>query len=82
MPTFGDMPVTLSPWLTKAGPPQQIRRTWRERLFSRPWRPLQATYTVVPQVPSDQILQTPDGLVMHPEMWRKLSEQLMQRPPR
>ena len=28
-----------------------MRRTWRERLFTRPWHPLQRTKTITPQVP-------------------------------
>lgn len=27
-------------------PPSPVARTWRERLFSRPWRPLEATRVV------------------------------------
>ena len=31
-----------------------VKRTWRERLFSRPWRPLQKTKTVAnPSCPHD-----------------------------
>ena len=77
---FNGTPVILSQWLVKAGEPQEVRRSWRERLFSRPWRPFKATYTVVPQVPSDQILHTAQGFIMHPEMWRRLNAQLVQRP--
>lgn len=63
--------------LTKAGEPYQVRRSWRERLLGRPWRPFAATRTVVPQVPSQTaFLLNSRTLVMHPEMHRELKRQL------
>lgn len=53
--------------LTVAGTPYEVRRTWRERLLARPWRPLQRTRTIVPQVPSPTLyLMAPNTLVGHP----------------
>ncbi len=55
--------------LTVPGTPYQVRRTWCERLFSRPWTPLTAERTVVLRIPSRQIYALPGGLiVMHPAM--------------
>lgn len=49
------------------GEPYQVRRTWKERLFSRPWRPWVRTRTVTPMKPDPRIYQSPDGyLVGHP----------------
>lgn len=54
--------------LTKPGTPYEVKRTLKERLWSRPWQPLKATTWVTPQVPSSDIFTMPDGsLVMHPE---------------
>jgi hypothetical protein len=33
--------------------PQTVVRTWKERLFSRPWRPLQRTKVVGTSMPDD-----------------------------
>jgi hypothetical protein len=54
------------------GEPIAVRRTWRERLFSRPWRPLEATKMVTPMLPSAQAYWiNAHTVVMHPEMaWR------------
>lgn len=49
-PLFG--PVILeSNDCVEDGEPVEVRRSWRERLFSWPWRPWCATKTVVPKVP-------------------------------
>lgn len=64
--TFQGMPVLTSEWLTD---PEQrtVRRTWRERLFTRPWRPWVATKTITVQVPSTKVLILPGPKVlMHP----------------
>jgi hypothetical protein len=59
--------------LTEAGAPITVRRTWRERLGTRPWRPLQATKTIVPQVPYRGALKLDaHTLVMHPAMVQEL----------
>lgn len=67
--------VIESVLLTEAGKPYEVRRPWRERLFSRPWRPLQATRTVTPQIPMQGGYQLANGtLVMHPETVRRIRE--------
>jgi len=63
------MKIVENALLTVAGAPYEVPRTWRERLFTRPWKPLNRTRTVVPQVPSRQIYTLTGGvLVMHPAM--------------
>lgn len=69
------MRVITNEMLTEAGEPYQVRRPWRERLLSRPWRPFQATRTIVPQVPSKQVYRMNGTLVMHPETFRLLKLQ-------
>ena len=39
--------IIENPLMVEDGEPYEIRRTWRERLFSWPWRPLRATRMVV-----------------------------------
>lgn len=60
--------IRESIFVTEDGEPYEEPRTWRERLFSLPWRPLQATRTITPKVPSRAVYELLDGsLVMHPE---------------
>ena len=75
--TFAGFKIIESEYLTEAGTPVEVVRSWRERLFSRPWRPFQRTRTVVPQVPSRQVFRiNSNTLVMHPEMARKMRREL------
>lgn len=54
-----------------ANPPQRVvvRRTWRERLFSRPWRPWRATRVVWHDPYSARRLAF---------MWRKVQRRLLE----
>lgn len=53
-----------------------VRRTWRERLFSIPWRPLEATKPVQTFRPSREVIQVNGRLLMHPVTWKKMVEEL------
>ena len=71
--------IYTNPNLTVPGDPIVTvhDRTWRQRLFSRPWRPWQATYTttVIPRVPDRKVYRTPDGnFMMHPETAKAFKE--------
>ena len=75
---FG-IPVIKSPAMTK--PETTIRAlSWRERLFSWPWRPWRKTKLVTIMVPSDEILMINSdllyGIVMHPETAVRFSKEL------
>lgn len=60
--------IIESLYLTEAGEPQTVTRSWRERLWSWPWRPLQRTRIEIPQVPFRGGYKLANGtLVMHPE---------------
>ena len=73
------MRVIESVYLVQDGKPYPVRRTWRERLFSRPWRPLVATRTVIPKVPYQGAVRLNEWtIVMHPSEVLRLAEQ---RPP-
>ena len=77
MNAFHGMRVIESVYLVEPGEPRTERRTWRERLFSRPWRPWVATKVVVPQVPHRGAVQlNATTLVMHPETLRQLRKLL------
>jgi len=70
------MKVITSEWLTEPGEPVQVPRTWRERLFTRPWQPWRATRTHIPQVPSTQgYIINGDTVVLHPVRFEQLKRQ-------
>lgn len=37
---------------------EEVKRTWKERLLTWPWRPLRKTKYVTTQVPSKQVIHT------------------------
>jgi hypothetical protein len=72
---FSGVRIIESLSMVKSGTPYEIRRSWKERLLTRPWRPHAATRWVTPIVPSTEAMQLPNGdLVMHPEMAAKLRQ--------
>lgn len=80
--TFGGVRIIESVYLTEAGEPYEVRRPWMERLFSRPWRPLQRTRTITPQVPMRGGLRMADGtIVMHPDTVRQLKAAIAKNVP-
>ena len=65
--------IIEDPRMLVDGEPYEQPRTWHERLFTRPWRPLRATDTVVPKVPDPEILKSPNGTwIMHPAVAAEL----------
>lgn len=79
MNKFG-MRILENPHLTVPGVPYAVRRTWRERLFTRPWRPLQRDRMVTPMLPSRSCYILSDGsIAMHPETARALRAALAER---
>lgn len=61
---------------TVAGEPYKVKRTWKERLFTWPWNPLRSNNTIIPQVPSNEVIQFEDYLVMHPDIAKVFKESL------
>ncbi len=56
---------------------KSARRSWRERLLTRPWRPWKSHKTVTNYKPDPQLMPMPDmfgtpALVGHPETIRRL----------
>lgn len=70
--------IIESEYLTEPGDPIVVRRTWRERLYSRPWRPWKSTKTITPQVPRKIILEAVingrRSFIMHPVVARYLRD--------
>jgi hypothetical protein len=74
---FSGMRIIENANLTEPGEPVSVRRSWRERLFSRPWKPWQATRLVIPQIPYHGAIRLNDRtLIMHPGTLRELRKQL------
>lgn len=72
--------IIASPLMTMPGKPVQVPRSWRERLFSLPWRPLVAFRLVVPQVPrNDAIILANGTIVVHPVIAKRLREATLVR---
>lgn len=71
------MRVILSPHLTKSGEPQRTRRSWKQRLLERPWRPWEAEDVFIPQVPMMTAIRlNANTLLMHPAMWAEIKRRV------
>ncbi len=69
---FDGIRIVESIYLVEPGDPIEIRRSWRERLFSRPWTPLKTTRTLIPNVPYKGAIRIDNTtIVMHPETVRQ-----------
>lgn len=74
---FGQFKIIESLAMVEDGEPYEECRTWKERLFTRPWKPFKKTRTIVPKVPMKSIFKTPDGmLIMHPSLAAQLRRQI------
>jgi len=73
---FNGMRIITSLDMVEEGTPYEVKRTWKERLFTLPWKPFYATKTVVPLIPKQTATFLPNGtLVMHPEMYDKIQKE-------
>lgn len=71
--SFQGLRVILSPLLTEQGDPVTVRRTWKERLLTRPWRPWQRTRTYTPEIPYRGAVRFGENsVIMHPTTWKNL----------
>lgn len=57
--------VHINSSLVKDGEPKEVSRAWFERLFTRPWQPLKKTKTVIPKVPSREVIVDKIHMAMH-----------------
>lgn len=60
------------------GEPYEVRRTWRERLLSRPWRPWRATRWVTPKIPDPRVLAGPNNrwFMAHPMVADRIRKEM------
>lgn len=57
--------------------PLVVNLTWRQRLFSWPWRPWESTKVVVQYVPDQRVYAKDDStIVCHPVIAQKIKEVL------
>jgi hypothetical protein len=56
-----------------------IKRSWIERLFSRPWTPLTRVRHETVNVPLRTVYRNKDMLIMHPEIAREIRSILFTR---
>lgn len=64
--------------LTINGDPYKVDRTWKERLFTLPWRPLRSFRYQRDQIPSTQVIQNGNKLIMHPAIAKALHDSMME----
>jgi hypothetical protein len=73
----GGMRIYTNALLTESGEPYTVDRTWKERLFSLPWKPWKSTKVIIPTVPSTKVYALSDNiLIMHPDMEHTIYNQL------
>lgn len=71
-PMFNGINIIENPYLTEPGEPCDVKRTWKERLFTRPWNPFKSHKEIIPIVPSREIIKLGDKWIMHPEMAKEI----------
>jgi hypothetical protein len=54
-----------------------VRRNWRERLLSRPWKPWIANKVEIEYVPWERVIVAGDCIIAHPEIIRGLRDELV-----
>jgi hypothetical protein len=74
---FAGMKIFTSLGMVEPGEPFEVVRTWKERLLTRPWRPLKKTKTVTPMVPMKQVLMKGTDVWMHPETLELMTKELL-----
>lgn len=72
--SFAGMPVIVHR-------PMTVRRTWRERLFSLPWRPFRKFKTVPPAIGDGQVYRVLDTWHVTESTWDSLKKELDFLPP-
>jgi len=62
--------------MTVNGEPIKVKRTWKERLLSWPWKPFKTHNITIPKIPSTEVIMFENSMIMHPEIAKKLKEAL------
>jgi hypothetical protein len=71
------MKIIVDPLLVKDGEPYPVKRAWKERLFTRPFRPFQRIRMVTPKVPDTGVYIINGVMVMHPETKRIFEQEMI-----
>ena len=61
-----------NPHMTIPGPDVEVKRTWKERLLSTPWRPWVPTKMMPTQIPDPQVMIMGDSIFAHPSLITEL----------
>jgi len=69
--------ITESIWCT-IPQEREAMRSWRERLFSRPWQPFRRTKIETIQVPNPDLFIAGTRIVGHPATIQRLMDSLIQ----
>lgn len=64
--------IKTNPNLVVPGETKAVKRTWRERLFSRPWRPLQTHNYIQTYDPDPNFYDIGGVMFCHPVLLDKL----------
>lgn len=73
--SLSSIKIIESTAMVERGTPYKVRRTWRERLFSAPWRPSRVFNWITPQVPMKSAMVLACGtMVMHPAIAQALRD--------
>ena len=70
-PSFWGVPI----FINKAMQGEWFERTWKERLFSWPWKPwkkLGFNPDANPLIPNGTVYRTPNGFIMNPRTYAAL----------
>lgn len=54
---------------------EEVKRTWPERLFSRPWRPLKSHKFITISVPSRKVIRLRGDYFAHPDLIAEIAAQ-------
>ena len=76
MPRINGIRVVVNTELLEDGQAVVVRRTWKERICSKPWQPWISVKITRIKVPSKKALVANGCIVVHPEMLQRLREHL------
>lgn len=66
--------IITDPNMTEVTGSYEKIRTWKERLFTRPWKPWKKYKTVITRKPSTMVYTYHNYMVMHPETARVIRD--------
>lgn len=71
--------VISDPCMVEAGEPVITKRSLKERLFTRPWRPLMKTSVHVPMIPLKEYRLINGKIYMHPAIFKEVQVEIEKR---